>query len=59
MSNQRCFNVQYFVPGGRGLLLWLPLHGDISLKEIISQIDQYLASLSSKTYSFEDKMTEY
>ena len=30
-----------------------------ALKEIMSQIDLYLVSLSSKTYVFEDKMTKY
>ena len=30
-----------------------------TLKEIISQPDWYLVSLSSKTYVFEDKMTKY
>ena len=30
-----------------------------ALKEIISQIDSYLVSMSSKTYVFEDKMTKY
>ena len=30
-----------------------------ALKEIISQTDYYLVSLSSKTYVFEDKMTKY
>ena len=29
-----------------------------ALKEISSQIDKYLVSLSSKTYVFEDKMTK-
>ena len=28
-------------------------------KEIISQTDLYLVSLSSKTYVFEDKLTKY
>ena len=28
-------------------------------KEITSQTDYYLAILSSKTYVFEDKMTQY
>ena len=31
----------------------------MSLKEITSQTDQHLASLSSKTYAFEDKMTRH
>ena len=39
------------------------LFGDIkvnpTLKEIISQTDWHLVSLSSKTYVFEDKMTKY
>ena len=30
-----------------------------SLKEIISQTNQYLVGLSSKTFVFEDKMTKY
>ena len=30
-----------------------------TLKEITSQTDKYLVSLSSKTYVFEDKMTKY
>ena len=30
-----------------------------TLKEIISQTDEYLVILSSKTYVFEDKMTKY
>ena len=30
-----------------------------TLKEIISQADLYLVSLSSKTYDFEDKITKY
>ena len=30
-----------------------------ALKEIFSQADEYLVSLSSKTYVFEDKMTKY
>ena len=30
-----------------------------ALKEIISQTDQYLDRLSSKTHVFEDKMTKY
>ena len=29
-----------------------------TLKEITSQIDQYLVKLSSKTYVFEDKMSK-
>ena len=32
---------------------------DRALKEIISQTDEYLVSLSSKTYVFEDKITKY
>ena len=31
----------------------------ITLKEIISQTDSCLVSLSSKTYVFEDKLTKY
>ena len=30
-----------------------------ALKEVVSQINQYLVSLSSKTYVFEDNMTKY
>ena len=30
-----------------------------TLKEIISQTDQYLVILSSKTIVFEDKLTKY
>ena len=30
-----------------------------TLKELISQTDLYLVSLSSKTYVYEDKMTKY
>ena len=30
-----------------------------TLKEIISQTDKYLVSLSSKTYVFEDKLTKH
>ena len=30
-----------------------------TLKEIISQTDKHLVSLSSKTYVFEAKMTKY
>ena len=37
----------------------MPFFVDSTLKEIISQIDLYLVSLSSKTYVFEDKMTKY
>ena len=33
--------------------------GRIAEKEIISQTDLYLISLSSKTYVFEDKMIKY
>ena len=33
--------------------------GSATLKEITSQTDFYLVSLSSKTYDFEDKMTKY
>ena len=35
------------------------LHLTDTLKEIISQADYYLISLSSKTYVSEDKMTKY
>ena len=31
----------------------------VTLKELISQSDEYLVKLSSKTYVFEDKMTKY
>ena len=34
-------------------------HDYVSLKEIISQTDQYLVSLSSNTYVFDDKLTKY
>ena len=30
-----------------------------TVKEIISQTDLYLVSVTSKTYVFEDKMTKY
>ena len=45
----------FFRGGGGGL------RGGITttLREIISQTDSYLVSLSSKTYVFEDKMTKY
>ena len=34
-------------------------HPRCTLKEIINQTDLYLIILSSKTYIFEDKMTQY
>ena len=35
------------------------IHGIASLKEKITQSDQHLVNLSSKTYVFEDKLTKY
>ena len=35
----------------------IALRGPAALKEIISQTDRHLVNLSSKTYVFEDKMT--
>ena len=40
-------------------LFCLKIKNGVSLKEIISRVDKYLVSLSSKTYVFEDKVTKY
>ena len=52
LSRMHCICIMFTV---KFVHLLLP----IILKEIISQIDQYMVSLYSKTYIFEDRLTKY